>query len=101
MRRLRSFCGAFTVTLCVLGLGAGLLTAGYRSHRMTEGELTGSYRFENGVLLLTDSRGNTVRLAPPAERASHTALLPAPLRVCAHGLRLLAAAAEKLSERLT
>lgn len=100
MKKAKGFFGAFTVTLCVLGLGAGLFVAGYNSRRMAKGSESAAYRFDGGTLLLTDSAGNTVRLMPVAEENPRTALLPAPLRVCAHGLRFLAAAAEKLSDRL-
>lgn len=101
MKKAKGFFGAFAVTLCVLGLGAGLFAAGHNSHRMARGDDTdAAYRFDGGTLLLTDSAGNTVRLMPVAEEDTRAALLPAPLRACAHGLRFLAAAAERLSERL-
>ena len=40
MKKAKGFFGAFAVTLCVLGLGAGLFAAGYNSRRMAKGDDT-------------------------------------------------------------
>lgn len=101
MRKLRSFCTAFAVTMCVLGLGVGLFVVGYNSRRLSEGENTGAaYRLESGQLLLTDAKGNRVKLAPVEEQRMTAPLVPAPARVTLHFLRGIAAAVDTLAEKL-
>ncbi len=101
MRKLRGFCTAFTVTMCILGLGVGLFVVGYNSRRMAQGDSVGTYRLENGKFKLTDQNGNEMTLAPVDEQQTTAPLTPAPLRVTLHFLRGVAAAAETLAERLS
>ncbi len=96
MKRFGVFMSAFCITLCVLGLAIGLYTVGYRSRRMMTGDVSsGSYRLENGQLILNDVNGNQTVITTPRE--SHTAvpLLPAPARMSLHLLRALTILAEK------
>lgn len=102
MKKAQSFLTAFTVSLCVFGLGAGLFVVGYNSRRMTLGQTAPgtSYRLENGRLLVRDQE-NRVWLTPVLrEERLETAAAPAPVRATLYLLHRLTAAAENLAERV-
>ncbi len=101
MRKLRGFCTAFAVTMCVLGLGVGLFTVGYNSRKLAHGEgAEGGYCMQNGRLLLTDQNGNQLTVQVVEEQKVTAPLLPAPARLTLHILRGVAAAADALAKKL-
>ena len=57
------------------------------------------YRLEEGQLLISDGKGNTVTLSSLPETDTRTAVVPAPVRGGLQLLRALTAAAEKAVER--
>ncbi len=99
MKKTKHFLTAFTVSLCVLGLGAGLFAVGYNTRRMTEGQSapTATYRLESGRLLLKNRSGQVLTVPAPQEERVRTAAVPAPVRLSLHLLRRLTAAAESLA----
>lgn len=101
VRKVKSFAGAFAVTICLLGLGAGLFVAGYNSRRMARGDAApqAGYRIEAGQLVLTDGKGNSVMLPMVPESDARVAAIPAPVRGSLQFLRALTAAAEKVVEK--
>lgn len=100
MQKLRGFCTAFAVTMCILGLGVGLLTVGYNSRKLAQGEGQGGYRMQNGQLLLTDQNGRQFTVQAVDEQAVEAPLIPAPARVALHLLRGVAVLAEKAASAI-
>lgn len=72
-RRLRAFCSAFMLTLCVLILGVGFLVVEYNTRRTAFGpsNVRMDYEFEDGKLRI---------LTPASEEPAE---LPEPIRVWA------------------
>jgi hypothetical protein len=105
MKHSKAFFVTFTVSLMVLGLGAGLFTVGYNSRKVAQGEQDPplSYGLQKGRFVVTDSNGNQIVLGVIEEENDRTALIAAPTRVTAHILRgvtaALYAAAEKLEKK--
>lgn len=102
MGKTKAFFTAFTVTMCVLGLGVGLFAVGYNSRKIAEGENApaASYKLQNGKLTLTDQNGASVTLAVTEEQEVAVPLVPAPARVALQVLRGVATIAERLAERI-
>lgn len=100
MKNAKPFFTAFTVSLCVLGLGAGLFVAGYNTRRMTRGQTapTASFTLQNGRLSVKNSDGKALRTPLPEEKTVGVAAVPAPARVTLYLLQRLTAAAERLAE---
>ena len=100
MRKAKSFFTAFSVSLCVLGLGAGLFAAGYNTRRMTRGQTapTASFTLQNGRLSVKNSDNRTLTAPLPEEGTVGAAAVPAPARVTLYLLQRLTAAAERLAE---
>ncbi len=100
MRKTKCFLTAFTVSLCVLGLSAGLFVAGYNTRRMTRGQTapTAGFDLHNGRLLLKNSSEQVLTVPSPEENRVETAALPAPARLTLHLLQRLTAAAERVAE---
>ncbi len=101
MRTFKSFMAAFFITLCVLGLGVGLLVVGYNTRRIAEGEAVAqvSYRLDKGVITLSDRKGGSITLAL-AEEKTAAPLVPAPIRVSLRAVRYGIEALEKLIEKI-
>jgi hypothetical protein len=101
MKHSKAFFVTFTVSLMVLGLGAGLFVAGYNSRRAVGAEPPiRSYDLQKGRLVLTDQAGNQTVFGIIEETDRKTALISAPTRVTAHILRGITATLYELAERM-
>ena len=99
---MRTFCTAFVVTVCLVGLFVGLFAVGYGSRRTAQGEgLPFTYRIQNGRLLITDQTGETYTLQLTREDANTAPLTPAPIRLSGHLVQTLTVLIERAAAHFT
>lgn len=87
-RRLRAFCSAFMLTLCLLLLGCGFLVAEYNTRRTAFGEtrLQLPYEFRDGKIVAHTADGEEATVLPgwAQELAGYGwRLIPARIRAAA------------------
>ncbi len=101
MKHSKTFFVTFSVSLMVLGLGAGLVVAGYNSRRaIGNNPPIQSYDLQKGRLVLTDQAGNQRVFGLIEEAEQRTVLISAPTRLTAHILRGVTATLYQVAEKL-